>query len=840
MGEVYRAHDPRLRRDVALKVVRSSLPLDADHVERLIREARAAGRLNHPNILAVFDVGTDAGTPYIVSELLQGESLRDRLDRGPTTYRKALEYAIPMAQALGAAHEKGIWHRDVKPGNVFITTDGRIKLLDFGLAQHTAASAHADPDDTTVSEPQKSARQGTAGYMAPEQVLGQPLDQRADVFALGAVLYEMLTGTRAFPSSSNADARNAVLKSDPVDVREINPTLPDEAAAVVRRCLEKNREERFQSARDLAFHLQQLHRVAEGSLVSPAKRRAIDRRAAIRRRTLLALVAVAVCAAGLYVVRWGWGARPSTTFDQLTFGRGRIGGARFASNDQAVVYSEARPVSIASGLSNRLQVWRIDLADSPQSHRLGYEGADVLAARADLALSLHRRFVGGRRFAGTLARAPIGAPGRPREVAEDVEDADWDVAGENLVIARRLGAPGDTALEYPPGKRLFTTSGAIRFPRMARDGRAIAFLHDPAGIGAGGRVAVVDLAGHVTELTSNWTKARGLSWSPSGDEIWFTAANGQDNRALRAVKLDKRQRVVLEAPSSLTLWDVAADGRALVTRDDEWRSMVGLVPGWTRERDLSLYDATGVGDLSDDGRTLLFADRFGIFTRATDGTPPVALGLDGFADDLSPDGRWVVATSRPADQLVLLPTGAGEPRVVPSHGITSYRGAVWCPDGRRIIFNGVMPGQDFRAYVQDVSPEGAGPPRPLTTKDAGVVSVSPDGRWAAATQPNKGVSLWPVEGGPPVGVPGSEPDDRPVGFSADGQHLWVFQRGEVPARVFRVDILSGRRELSRSLSPLDPAGVYSILNFKITPSGNAYFYSYAGVLSQLYLVRGLK
>jgi eukaryotic-like serine/threonine-protein kinase len=838
MGEVYRARDPRLQRDVALKILNARLVADPEHAARLSREARAAGGLNHPNILAVYDVGTEAGLPYVVSELLQGESLRDRLDRARLSYEKALEFGIQIADALGAAHEKGIWHRDVKPANVFVTADGRVKLLDFGLATRTPTAA-ADPEDTTASgdvlpvEPVA----GTAGYMSPEQVLGHPVDHRSDLFALGAVLYEMLTGERAF-RHRQGDPRDAVLRLEPVHPRDLEPRVTDSASAVVLRCLEKRREERFQSARDLAFQLRQLqHEVvtSRSRSLPPAPARSVPR------WIVAGILATAVVAAGVVGRMLGRRAQVPPKFEQLTFGRGRIGGARFASGARAVVYSEARPVPHESGLRNRLEVLRIDLEDGPQSHLLGYQGADVLAARDDLALSIRRRYAGGRRFVGTLARAPIGSMGQPREVAEDIEDADWDLAGQQLVVARRLGAPGESALEYPPGRRLFVTGGAIRFPRMSRDGRAIAFLHDPAGLGSGGRVTVVDLSGSATELTAMWTKARGLAWSPRGDEIWFAATNGHGNRVLRAVSLDKKERPLLEMASSLTLWDVSADGRALVTRDDEWKAMVGVAPGWTRERDLSLYDLTGVADLSDDGRTLLFADRFGIYIRASDGSLPILLGFkDGFADDLSPDGRMAVATSRAADQLMLLPTGAGEPRPVSAHGITNYKGAVWCPDGRRIIFNGVMPGQDFRAYVQDVSPDAPRPPRPLTTKDAGVLSVSTDGRWAAATQPGKGMSLWPVDGGDPRAVPRSEPDDRPVGFSADDSSLWVFQRGEVPAQVWRVDIRTGARELWKQLSPPDPAGVYAITEFKVTPTGHAYFYSYAGVLSQLYLVHGLK
>ena len=265
---------------------------------------------------------------------------------------------------------------------------------------------------------------------------------------------------------------------------------------------------------------------------------------------------------------------------------------------------------------------------------------------------------------------------------------------------------------------------------------------------------------------------------------------------------------------------------------------MGVAPGATAERELSWFDNSAVADVSADGRWLLFGDRFGIYLRATDGSPPIDLGLkDAFADDLSPDGKTVLATTQSGRQLLLMPSGAGKPRALPAHGIESYSGAEWFPDGQRILFNGRERGRDLRSYVQDVK-EGA--PRPLTPENTRALSISPDGQWAAAIGPAQAISLWPVTGGPPRTVEGSQPGDRPVAWSADGRSLWLFRRGEVPAYVFRLDIATGRRLLWKTLVPPDAAGVYSIIEFEITPTGHAYFYSYTRLLSQLYLVRGLK
>jgi eukaryotic-like serine/threonine-protein kinase len=826
MGEVYRAHDPRLGRDVAVKVVGRSSP-DPEHIARFTREARAAGSLNHPNIVAVYDADTQAGVPYVVTELLEGETLRARLNRGPLPYRKAIDYGIHIAQALDAAHARGIWHRDVKPANAFITEQGHVKLLDFGIAKLSEADAAIHTDDSTIEGTAAGQIRGTAGYMSPEQVLGHAVDHRTDIFALGAVLYEMFTGVRAFHRPSTVETMTAVLQADPVDPLTLNASLPPAAAAVFRRCLEKNKEERFQSARDLAFDLQQLRELSGGT--RPLEGGAFALRRKALPATLAALVIIEAVALAVLVSR----PQSAATFEQLTFRRGRIGGARFASEGQAVIYSE-------SGDRNTPQVWRLDLADSPASRLLEYAaGSDVLAARAgELALSVRRRFLLGERFVGTLAVAPLGG-GSPREVAENIEDADWDPSGAQLAVARSAGdVGGQSQIEYPIGRALYTTGGSIRFIRLSRDGQRIAFLEDPVGRGVSGHVAVVDLNGRVTRLTEEWSGVRGLAWSASGDEIWFTAGHVRTNRALRAVTLAGKERVVLEAPGSLTLWDIAADGRVLVTRDEERRSIVGVPPGETTERDLSWFDNSGVADLSNDGRWLLFGDRFGVYVRQTDGSPPIYLGLkDGFADDLSPDGKTVLATTLSGRQLVLVPRGAGDPRPLPPHGIVSYRGARWFPDGRRILFNGNEAGRDLRSYVQDLT---GSPPRPLTPANTRAVSISPDGEWAAAIGPGQGISLWPVAGGPARAVTGTQQDERPVAWSADGRALWLVRRGEVPAHVYQVDIATGRRHLWKTLVPPDAAGVYSIIEFQITPTGHAYFYSYTRLLSQLYLVRGLE
>ena len=310
MGEVYRARDTRLGRDVALKILPESFAQDADRLHRFEQEARAVAALNHPNILALFDIGQHSGAPFLVSELLDGESLRDVLDRGPLPQRKTIEYGVQIAHGLAAAHEKGIVHRDLKPENIFVSKDGRIKILDFGLAK--LAQADAGSDDVTMTHARTAVGvvMGTASYMAPEPVRGEAADPRTDIFAFGSVLYEMLSGRRAFRRDTAAETMTAVLKDDPPELTETGRAVSPTLERIVRRCLEKNPEQRFQSARDLSFALGAL----SGTETSGAARTTAA--VAPRRTSLLpwlaatlAVVAVAAAAATWFVA---WRPQPTT------------------------------------------------------------------------------------------------------------------------------------------------------------------------------------------------------------------------------------------------------------------------------------------------------------------------------------------------------------------------------------------------------------------------------------------------------------------------------------------------------------------------------------------------
>jgi hypothetical protein len=271
--------------------------------------------------------------------------------------------------------------------------------------------------------------------------------------------------------------------------------------------------------------------------------------------------------------------------------------------------------------------------------------------------------------------------------------------------------------------------------------------------------------------------------------------------------------------------------------------ITGVPPGGMAEKDLSWFDTPGLAGLSADGQQLLFGDRFGFYLRPTNGDPAKrVLGPQGgfggaWADDLSPDGSLVLATTAHRDGLILVPTGPGAPRLLPSHQLKSHSGARFFPDGRRILIIGSEEGGPLRSYVADIL---GSRPRPLTDPDYIALSVSPDGRFAAAMRPGQGITLWPTNGGASLPVPKTWPGERPTAWTADGRGLWVFRRDEVPARIFRIAIADGERHLWKTLGPPDLAGVYTIKEFRITPSGHAYFYGFARMLSELYVARGLR
>jgi hypothetical protein len=845
MGEVYRARDTRLGRDVAIKVLPAEFAADPDRLRRFEQEARAAGQLNHPNILTVHDTGTHEGAPYIVTELLEGEALRERLRSGGLGVRKAVEIAVQIAHGLAAAHEKGIIHRDLKPANVFVTKDGHVKILDFGVAKLIHPEVKVDPyARTTTSGPttEAGAVVGTAGYISPEQLRGLPADHRSDIFALGCVLYEMLSGKAPFLKDTGADTAAAILNEEPAAIVVPGREVPTSLRAVLERCLEKSPEERFQSARDLAFDLGLLSSVSGVERVPGAR--------AMRhpwRRPLVLGGGVAVLA-GLLVLAAALGrhtARQSVpSFSQLTFHQGYTGLARFAADGETIIYSAAWENG-----ARRLYLKR---PDAPEALALDLPGAFFFAVskRGEVALVASPPLEGLLAASpGVLARAPLSG-GTPREIVEPVTYAEWTPDGSQLAVVRSQG--GRRYLEFPPGKVLYETAGNISSPRFSPDGERIAFADHPYPSDDRGSVAVVARSGKVRRLTSEWSSVRGLAWSPSGREIWFTASEAGFARALYAVTTAARLRVLLRAPGDLVLGDVSPAGRAVVAREEVRIGILAHVGGEEKERDLTWLGNGLPADISADGKLLLFFEQasvlgaeYTVCLRRMDGSPPVVLGK-GIAYALSPDGAWVLASlPSPEAPLMLLPIGPGEAKEIKLPGI-SHRGAVFFPDGRSILVEGYEAGHGARLYRVGL---GGGAPRAVTAEGVFPIgsarfTISPDGEWVAATGggagPGRGPNVWlyPIGGGERHKLPGITQTAVPIRWSADGTALLVAEPGR-PTRIVRVDVATGQRVMVKELVPTDPlarAG-YMVL---MTPDEKTYAYVYRRQLSELYLVEGLR
>ena len=838
MGEVYRAKDPRLGRDVAIKVLPASFSQDADRLRRFEQEARAAGALNHPNITSVYDIGSADDAPYIVTELLEGETLRQRIAVGPVGPRKAIDYAVQIAKGLAAAHEKGIVHRDLKPENLFLTKDGRVKILDFGLAKLKSEKDDGGQTDLqTVSGTQPGVVLGTMGYMAPEQVRGKPADKRSDLFAFGTILYEMLSGLKAFRGDSAADTITAILTKEPPDLSQTNKEVHPGLDRIVRHCLEKNPEERFESARDLAFDLEALSGLSTPGASTGALR--VPAQGKRRSWPLLAGTALASAAiAGFFAFSAGrksaYVAPPS--FRQITFSRGEVGGSLFAPDGQTIVYAaawEGKPFEIF-----------INRPESPESRPFGLGNSEILAISksGEMAVSLNRRQAQSFPRTGRLARISI-AGGAPRDILDDIELADWGPDGQSLAIVRDAGVKN--RLEFPIGKVLYETSGWVQNPRVSPRGDLVAFIDHPYPSDDGGFVAVVDRAGKKRTLSPLYATAQGLAWKPDGSEIWYTAAEGGFNRAVHAVTLSGSTRLVGRVPGISTIRDISKDGRVLMTNESARLGILGRGPGEEKERELSWLDYSLITDMTPDGRAILITESgegggpgYGAYLRKMDGSPAVRLG-EGSTEAFSPDGNWAISIAHPAaPQIVLLPTSVGEPRALSREGLDPFN-ADFFPDGKRILFTATEAGHGTRLYVRDLA---GGKPRAITPEGYSLFrgTITPDAKSSVVSGPDRRIYLYPLEGGEPTPLIGLVREDLPVRFSPDGRTLFVQTRGGIPSRVYRYDVVSGKKEPWKELAPADAAGLNSVSRFVVTPDGKTYAYSYLRVLSYLQLVEGMK
>ncbi len=834
MGEVYRAHDHRLGRDVAVKVIPASFAGDATRVRRFEQEARAAAAINHPNILAVYDIGTHDGSPYIVSELLEGQSLRDRLRDGHLPVRKVVDYALQIARGLSAAHDRGIVHRDLKPDNIFITKEGHVKILDFGLAKLARPETGIDQTRTVDSEP--GTVLGTVGYMSPEQVRGKDADARSDLFSFGSVLYEMISGKRAFKGDSAADVLSAILKEEPPDLEQMNREVSPALERVVRHCLEKNPAERFQSARDLAFDLEAL----AGSSKVASSVQIATRRRTWRVPALLAFVAVTL---GVAFLLGRSSRRPQQPeFHQVTFRSGTVYRARFANDGTSILYSAAW-----EGGSTELFTTRYR---SVESRSIAADSViAAVSSRNQVAVLLNPRFLPAASVPladGTLALLPIEG-GAPRPMLQHVEYADWMPDGSDIAIIRAPEGEArglrSNSLQFPIDKTIYTPSygGWLSDVRFSPDGKYLAFEeHIPTG--DDGKIVIVDLTGKKIAESPHYASVNSMAWAPD-QQVWFTASPGEASRAVIAMDRRGRTREVYRAPGDLTIYDIASNGRVLLSADNSRLLLFGGRLG-SPDKNLSWLGWTLSAGISDDGSTALFSEsaaagggRPVVLIRKLDGSPAVELG-EGLPMEISPDGKWVTTLdTQDPPNLVLLPTGVGKPKQLTSNGwdYTPTRYWIRWMNNTALSVYAMEPGHKPRMFLLDVATKQM---RPLLPEGVRGALPSPDGKFLFGIDGDT-PKVYTISGAEVRALPKLGPDDVPDRWAPDGKSLFMWNYGAA-ARLDQMDIRSGRRTQVTLVRPPDATGIVGYHFCRTSKDGKSHVYSAYRLLTDLFVVSGLR
>ncbi len=836
MGVVYKAVDSRLDRTVAIKVLPASALASPDRQKRFVQEAKTASSLNHPNIVTIYDINTQEvdGQPvqYIAMEYVAGETLDKLIGRKGLRVREALKYAIQIADALAAAHAAGVVHRDLKPGNIMVTPQGLVKILDFGLAKLTgpletdayAETVHAEASPHT----EEGTVLGTVAYMSPEQADGRKIDARSDIFSFGSVLYEMISGRQAFPGSSKLSMLSAVLYRDPQPVSQAVPDIHPELERVIGRCLKKDPERRWQTMADVKVALEELRDELEASGIAPAQPRAA--KPATRRAGrwiavgALAAIALALLPAAYFAPQLLRSEPP--TFQRLTFRRGDVTSAKFAPGG-AVVYTaewDGAPSSFFSVIPGNRE---------GRSLQLPHGRVMSVSAAGEMAVLL------GNGPAGTLARVPFGG-GAPREILENVFHADWGPGGESLAVVRKVA--GKYRLEYPVGTVLYDTDDLPpAYPRVSRDGKLIAFFEHDVAVGDYS-VCIVGPNRPKQVLSHGWRGVGWLNWSPNGDEIWFSGVQAGGDPAVYAVDLSSRQRLVSEVPGFIVMQDVSRDGRVLISTVNSRLGILYAPADGSTQRDLAWFDASFAYDLSQDAKSLVFVEltsgegrNAAIYLRKTDGSPAVRLGY-GNRPALSPDGKWVVSIHhQPASsQLLLLPTGPGELRVL-DLGDMHYESVEWFPDGKRILFTGNQPGRPVRSWMYELD---GGKPVAVTPEGVRATRVSPDGHSFVVVDPHK-LLLGDIGGGEPKAITELQGGESVIRWSGDGRSLFLAQAQGETVKLTRVEVASRKREPWRVLK-VPESGAEFVGQVALSADGKAAASTFQHDLSNLFLVKGLK
>ncbi len=806
MGEVYRARDAKLDREVAIKVLPAHLTDNAEALGRLEREAKAIAALSHPNILAIHDFGRIDGVTFAVMELLEGETLRARLSQGELATRKAVELGSQIAQGLGAAHEKGIVHRDLKPENVFITRDGRAKILDFGLAKVGPTLPGGSGKTLTASAAsatEAGAVLGTVGYMAPEQVRGMPADHRSDVFAFGVILYEMLAGRRAFSGDSGVEVMSAILREEPPDLASSGRQLPPALGRFVHRCMEKDPNQRFQSARDLAFGLEAISGDSASRLAAAAPAR---RRLPARLLPLAALVtlAAAVALAALLGARGRRGAPPyAAAVRQLTFASGRVEFPALSPDGSTFAFVGAGSGGLDVFVQRIGGQNPIDLTEGN-----GSDDTEPAFSPAGDRIAFRSERDGGGIFV-------MGATGENRRRLTDFGyQPAWSPDGREVAVATE-GVDGPLnrnaesqlwAVDVASGSRRLVFHGDAVQPAWSPHGTRIAYWGLPRG-GSQRDVWTVPAAGEsagppvavTNDPPVDWNPA----WSADGRHLYFVSDRGGSFNVWR-VAIDERSGKVGGEPEAVTLpsdtvgqLSLGRDGRTVAYQSSHTASAVERIPfdpvaGKAAGPETAVFRTSMQQidpDLSPDGSTLLMrslGSKEDLFLLRTDGSGLRKLTDDPFRNrgpSWSPDGSRIAFYSDRSgvyDLWTIRPDGSGLARVLKTPVVSPWYPR-WSPDGRTLAFGG----QDVSYLVRLGAAPGEAVAEPMPSPGAGVSFTpcdwSPDGNLIAGALGASGAQTSQIavyslatRGYRPVADAGDQPR-----WLNDGRRLLYRDRGQV-------------------------------------------------------------